>query len=315
MTPPARRATWSAAGTARRPRGRADGRAGARCPRSTTACSPGCASTTSPTARSPTRPSSVRGRPPLESLDAVATVIGHCEPQDVVANRLDPWHGAWLHPYSFTALKRLSAPPLSCPPAEDPVLVEVTFTIGKRLGVPVHAAFNSPDPRTVTMEIVDGEGTGSVVETHATPLRPDAAGRPRTAVIEAVVAYSDRPGFAMTLSGRGRAATAGRPHRRPALARRHRLRRAAARPAGYSSVGLIFRSGPTAGVERLPISPSEERVHDVLLPAGVRLHAHVDEAGGVHAGGERLDAVEVQHAAPQVAVQIGKAGAGACPSG
>ena len=138
-------------------------------------------------------------RPPAAgSLDAVATVIGHCEPQDVVANRLDPWHGAWLHPYSFTALKVLSAPPLSCPPAEDRFLVEVTFTVGERLGVPVHAAFSCPDPRTVTMEIVDGEGTGSVVETHATPLRPDAAGRPRTAVIEAVVAYSDRPGFAMT---------------------------------------------------------------------------------------------------------------------
>jgi len=39
---------------------------------------------------------------------------------------------------------------------------------------------------------------GSVVETHATPLRPDATGQARTAVIEAVVAHSDRPGFAMT---------------------------------------------------------------------------------------------------------------------
>ena len=87
---------------------------------------------------------------------------------------------------------------MDCPPAEDRFLVEVTFTLGKRFGVPVHAAFSCPDPRTVTMEIVDGEGTGSVVETHATPLRPDAAGRPRTAVIEAVVAHSDRPGFAMT---------------------------------------------------------------------------------------------------------------------
>lgn len=136
-------------------------------------------------------------RPPAGAgLATVATVIGRCDPEDVLANRLDPWHGAWFHPYSFAALRVLSAPPVDCPPAEDRFLVEVTFTLGGRLGVPVHAEFSCPDPRTITMEIVDGEGTGSVVETHATPLRPGADGRPRTAVIEAVVAHSDRRGFA-----------------------------------------------------------------------------------------------------------------------
>jgi hypothetical protein len=135
-------------------------------------------------------------RPPADrSVASVATVVGHCEPEDVIANRLDPWHGAWFHPYSFTALRVLSAPPPDCPPAEDRFLVEVTFTVGSRLGVPVHAEFSCPDARTITMEIVDGEGAGSVVETHATPLRPGPDGLPRTAVIEAVVAHSDRPGF------------------------------------------------------------------------------------------------------------------------
>lgn len=38
---------------------------------------------------------------------------------------------------------------------------------------------------------------GFVVETHATPLGPDESGHPpHTAVIEAVIASSDRPGFA-----------------------------------------------------------------------------------------------------------------------
>jgi Domain of unknown function (DUF5914)/Rieske [2Fe-2S] domain len=135
-------------------------------------------------------------RPPAErSVAAVATVVGRCEPEDVIANRLDPWHGAWFHPYSFTALRVLSAPPPDCPPAEDRFHIEVTFTVGRRLGVPVHAEFTCPDARTITMRIVDGEGTGSVVETHATPLRPGPDGLPRTAVIEAVVAHSDRPGF------------------------------------------------------------------------------------------------------------------------
>ena len=123
-------------------------------------------------------------------------MIGRCEPEDVIANRLDPWHGAWLHPYSFAELTVLSAPPVDCPPAEDRFLVEVIFTLGRRVGVPVRAAFTCPDPRTVTMEIVDGEGAGSVVETHATPLRRGPDGQPRTAVVEAVIAHSDRSGFA-----------------------------------------------------------------------------------------------------------------------
>ena len=49
------------------------------------------------------------------------------------------------------------------------------------------------------MRIVDGEGAGSVVETHATPIGPGPDGRPRTAVIEAVIAQSDRTGFKYSL--------------------------------------------------------------------------------------------------------------------
>lgn len=135
-------------------------------------------------------------RPGQPSLAAVTRLEGVCEPRDIVANRLDPWHGAWFHPYSFTQLRVISAPPADDGLAEDldRFLVEVTFHIGK-LGVPVIAEFTTPGPRTVVMRIIEGEGRGSVVETHATPLGPGPDGRPRTAVIEAAIAHSDRPRF------------------------------------------------------------------------------------------------------------------------
>ncbi|TRW79813.1 Rieske (2Fe-2S) protein [Mycolicibacterium sp. 018/SC-01/001] len=135
-------------------------------------------------------------RPGDPALAAVTRLEGVCDAADVVANRLDPWHGAWFHPYSFTQLKVLSAPPAEedLPEALDRFVVDVTFRIG-RLGVPVIAEFTTPGPRTVTMRIIEGEGQGSVVETHATPLGPGRDGRPRTAVVEAVIAHSDRPHF------------------------------------------------------------------------------------------------------------------------
>ncbi|UXA19167.1 DUF5914 domain-containing protein [Mycobacterium sp. SMC-4] len=135
-------------------------------------------------------------RPPEPSIAAVTRLEGVCEPADIVSNRLDPWHGAWFHPYSFTQLRVLSAPPAEddLPEDEDKFVVEVTFRMG-RLGVPVVAEFTAPAPRTVVMRIVDGEGKGSVVETHATPVGPGPDGRPRSAVVEAVVAHSDRRHF------------------------------------------------------------------------------------------------------------------------
>jgi len=156
-------------------------------------------------------------RPDLHgSLHAVATMTGVCESEDVIANRLDPWHGAWFHPYAFTRLSVLAAPPENDVADEDDRFqVAVTFLAGPGLGVPVHADFSCPDPRTIVMRITDGEGAGSVVETHATPLGRGADGRPRTTVTEAVIATSGRPGFAVAR------------HAAPAL--RPLVRRAAAR--------------------------------------------------------------------------------------
>ncbi|NXY94033.1 Rieske 2Fe-2S domain-containing protein [Streptomyces sp. BR123] len=127
------------------------------------------------------------------ALAAVYTAVGVCEPEDVVANRLDPWHGAWFHPHSFVDLTVVRTPEEA--DEDDSFWVDVSFKVAGRLVVPVRAVFTAPGPRTVVMRIAGGEGEGSVVETHATPLGPDALGRPRTAVVEAVVATSDRPGF------------------------------------------------------------------------------------------------------------------------
>ncbi|MPZ67044.1 MAG: Rieske 2Fe-2S domain-containing protein [Pseudonocardiaceae bacterium] len=131
------------------------------------------------------------------SIDAVMTLTGRCEPEDVVANRLDPWHGAWFHPYSFVDLRVVEAPPDDGDAAADRFLVEVSFRISRRVVVPVLASFSCPEPRTVVMHILDGEGANSVVETHAVPLGTDDGGHPRTAVIEATIAHSDRKGFAV----------------------------------------------------------------------------------------------------------------------
>ena len=141
---------------------------------------------------------------PQASLDAVFTGIGRCEPEDVIANRLDPWHGSWFHPYSFVGLRVVEEPGVD--PGDDAAdvdrfVVEVAFRLTRRVGVPVRAAFSCPEPRTVVMEILEGEGAGSVVETHAVPLGVDDAGHPRTAVIEATVATSPRPGFALARRG------------------------------------------------------------------------------------------------------------------
>ncbi|CAM5626126.1 MULTISPECIES: DUF5914 domain-containing protein [Streptomyces] len=133
-------------------------------------------------------------RPAGGALDAVFTAVGECEPQDVVANRLDPWHGSWFHPYSFVDLKVVGSPDGD---GDDAFVVDVSFRALGSWVVPVRAEFTAPDPRTVLMRITEGEGATSVVETHATPLTAEGASRPRTAVVEAIVAASDRRGFAL----------------------------------------------------------------------------------------------------------------------
>ncbi len=120
---------------------------------------------------------------PENCIDAVLQQEVLCDPRDVIANRLDPWHGAHFHPHSFARLKVIGQ-------EDDAITVRVVFRIFRRIGMEVDARFHCPEPRTIVMTIVGGEGVGSVVETHATPLDPG-----RTLVCEATLATSERPQF------------------------------------------------------------------------------------------------------------------------
>jgi len=123
-------------------------------------------------------------RPP-DPVAAVIQMVGRCAPEDILANRLDPWHGAHFHPYSFRELRVLDKD-------LDVLRLRVTYRALGPLGVEVDATFHCPDRRTIVMTIVDGDGQGSVVETHATPLEDG-----RTAMTEATLATSDRGGWAL----------------------------------------------------------------------------------------------------------------------
>lgn len=130
-------------------------------------------------------------RPPAEkSVAAVETLPAVCEPEDIIANRLDPWHGAWFHPYSFS---HLTVDEDSS--TDERLDLQVAFRLNRRWAVPVLARFTTPDARTIVMHILEGEGAGSVVETHATPTSVDDRGRQHSLVLEATIAYSDRTGF------------------------------------------------------------------------------------------------------------------------
>ncbi|QKE83318.1 DUF5914 domain-containing protein [Arthrobacter sp. NEB 688] len=132
---------------------------------------------------------------PATSVASVVSLLADCEPRDIVANRLDPWHGAWLHPYAFSDLS------VDDDASSDDVLVlDVAYRLGRTFAVPVRAEFTCPDSHTVLMTITDGEGAGSVVETHATPLTGPGEHPARTVMTEAVVATSDRVGFRVARS-------------------------------------------------------------------------------------------------------------------
>ena len=125
---------------------------------------------------------------PSEHLDAVISMPARCDPTDVIVNRMDPWHGAHFHPHSFARLRVLRV-------EEDVLTVRVAFRILGPVCVEVDCTFHCPEPRTIVMTIIDGEGAGSIVETHATPMVPGWS-----MITELTLATSARPGFRKTLA-------------------------------------------------------------------------------------------------------------------
>ena len=110
---------------------------------------------------------------PTHHIAGVIRTDVRCEPQDILANRLDPWHGVHFHPHSFARLRVLEESPES-------ILLRVSYRIAGRVAMEVDATFDCPSRRVIVMTIVRGEGEGSLVETHATPIDDK-----RCAVIEA----------------------------------------------------------------------------------------------------------------------------------
>jgi isorenieratene synthase len=126
---------------------------------------------------------------PANAIRAVVSADIACDSRDVIANRLDPWHGVHFHSHAFARLRVIDQ-------REGQITVRVAYRVVGRIAIEVDARFDCPDPRTIAMTILRGEGEGSVVETHATPIAPG-----RTRMIEAVFATSDRTGFGLARLG------------------------------------------------------------------------------------------------------------------
>jgi isorenieratene synthase len=124
---------------------------------------------------------------PKDALAGVIRVIARCEPSDVIANRLDPWHGARYHQHTFARLRVLEE-------KKEAITVQVAFRVAGPVCTEVICTFHTPEPRTIVMTIIDGEGKGSIVETHATPLTDGWS-----AVTELIMATSDRYSFRQAL--------------------------------------------------------------------------------------------------------------------
>ncbi len=121
---------------------------------------------------------------PQHFVHSVMRMDANCAPEDVIANRFDPWHAAHYHPHSFAAQTRVLEI------TDTSILVHVAYKVMPGYNPEVEAVFHAADARTIVMTITQGEGRDSIVSTHATPIN-----EAKTTIVEATLATSDRPGF------------------------------------------------------------------------------------------------------------------------
>ncbi len=126
---------------------------------------------------------------PARFFDATIRMHAQCAPADVIANRLDPWHGVHYHPYAFGRLRVLERD-------DAAILVRVVYRALGHYGIEVDARFSCPDPATIVMRIERGESAGSLVETHVAAIDAE-----HTAIVEATLATSDRAAFWWVVRG------------------------------------------------------------------------------------------------------------------
>ncbi|MGB0678237.1 MAG: DUF5914 domain-containing protein [Polyangiales bacterium] len=120
---------------------------------------------------------------PARQLCAVIHHPARCAPEDILANRFDPWHAAHFHPHSFAGLRLLER-------GKSDITVRVRYRLWGTRSVEVDACFFATDRRSIIMQIIRGEGRDSIVETHACPMDEG-----QCMVVEAAIATSERPGF------------------------------------------------------------------------------------------------------------------------
>jgi len=93
--------------------------------------------------RIPGEPGELTARPivsprPDAFLDSVMRMEAACEPRDVIANRLDPWHGVYYHPHTFKRLRVIGL-------LDDRLVVRVVYGFSDRLGIEVGVGRFQPD--------------------------------------------------------------------------------------------------------------------------------------------------------------------------